>query len=121
MAETFVNFKKSVTSGNCYRKIKTYRVSWASNITYWVHNRSKKNSVIVRIISGPDRKSLPVDGADILVEPGEVQALVPNYFSKYSSLQYKSAATGRPAVLDIWFQMTRPPARGCFGVGNDWS
>lgn len=121
MAETFVNFKKTVTSGNCYRKIKTYRVSWARNITYWVHNRSKTNSVIVRIICSPDRKSWQVDGADILVEPGKVELLVPNYFTKYSSLQYKSEVAGWPALLDIWFQMTRPPARDCLGVGNDRS
>lgn len=69
----------------------------------------------------PNRKIWTMDGTEIEVGPRELVTLVPNYFSKYITLEYRSQKHCHPAKLDIWFQMTRPPARRCFGVGNDWS
>lgn len=121
VAETFVNFKQTVITANFYLRLKTRRVSWARNISYFVHNKSFTNSAVVRFLVSPDRKVWTVDGIDIVVGPRQLAVLVPNYFSKYCSLEYKSDTADNPAVLDTWFQMTRPPARSCFGVGNDWS
>lgn len=102
-----------------YNRIKTYRVSFAGNISYFVFNHSFTNAVLIRILISPDGKIWMNDGLEIEVSPRELITLVPNYFGKYATLEYKSKSRCREARLDIWFQMTRPPAKQCFGVGND--
>ncbi len=119
MAVTFVNFKTTVTTADYYKKIKTYRVSFAQNISYFVYNRSYTDSAVVRVMVSPDGKVWMADGMEIEVRPRELMILVPNYFSKYSTLEYKAKKRCHPVKMDIWFQMTRPPAKECFGVGND--
>lgn len=120
MTETFVNFKQTVKTAYRYRRIKTYRVSWARNISYFVSNQTS-NPAIVRILISPDGKVWMNDGLEVEVCPKETVTLIPNYFSKYCTLEYKSKNRFHASELTIWFQMTRPPARGCLGVGNDWS
>ncbi|GEM_PF-4184389 len=121
MAVTFVNFKQVVVTSDLYRKTRTRRVSFGQNISYFVYNRCHHNSAVVRLLVSPNRKLSMDDGLEIEVRPRELITLVPNYFSKYMALEYKSKRNCYPTVLDIWFQMTRPPARRCYGVGNDWS
>lgn len=120
MAETFVNFKQTVITADCYQRVKIRRVSWARNISYFISNQIS-NPALVRILISPDGKAWIDDGVEVEVPPKETVILVPNYISKFCTLEYKSKCSSHPAKLSIWFQMTRPPARGCYGVGNDWS
>jgi len=119
MAVTFVNFKQTITTSKNFCMAKIRRVSFAENISYYVFNKCFCNQAVVQVLISPDRKVWTNDGLEIEVKPRELIILVPNYFSKYSTVAYKSAKPCHPAKLDIWFQMIRPPARKCFGVGND--
>jgi len=122
LAITFVNFKQMVITSDDFQKAPTRRVSFAlNNISYFIYNESETNSAVVQMLISPDRKSWMDDGLEVEVQPKQLINLVPNYFSKYSSVQYKSKINNFPVKLDIWFQMLRPPAKQCYGVGNDWS
>jgi len=120
MAITFVNYKVTVVTRDYYKKTQTRRVSFGKNISYFVYNRCYHNAAVVRMLISPDRKVWMEDGLEIEVGPRELVTLAPNYFSKYMALEYKSKRHCHQAELDIWFQMTRPPAKQCYGVGNDW-
>ncbi|MDT3698265.1 MAG: DUF6385 domain-containing protein [Thermincola sp.] len=119
MSLTFVNFKQTVTTATTFRKTKIRRVSFAGDISYFIFNKCFCYKAIVQLLTSPDRKVWMNDGLEIEVKPRELIILVPNYFSKYLTVAYKSAKPCHSTELDIWFQMTRPPARKCFGVGND--
>lgn len=118
MAVTFVNYKATVVTGNAGKRLKTRKVAFAANVSYFVYNQSFINPALVRIMVSPDGKVRMADGVEVEVGPRELTVLAPNYFSKYLTLEYKSGHPNRPAKLSIWFQMTRPPAKKCYGVGN---
>lgn len=120
MAVTFVNIKKCVQTANYFRRIKAFKTAFGENISYFVHNKSYRHAAIVQIQISPDGKVFMEDGLEILVPPRQLMTLVPNYFSKYSTLQYKSETLSESVPLSIWFQMTRPHASECFGVGNKY-
>lgn len=121
MPLTFVNFKHTVTTRDNFERIKKYRVSFAYNISYFIHNKSSSKTAEVKLMTSPDGKVWMQDGLNVEVPGGQLVTLVPNYFSKYTTLEYRSKNPYSPTTLDIWFQMTRPPAKQCFGVGNDWT
>ena len=118
MAITFVNFKKDVTTSNKFKKIKAFKVAFAKEYSYFVYNHCRHNSAIVRLLISPDGKTWMPDGLEIEVRPKQMLTLVPNYYSAFSTLEYRPWKRCRAAKLSIWFQMTRPPAKQCFGVGN---
>lgn len=121
MAVTFVNYKEIVITGNGGKRLKTRKVAFAANVSYFVYNQSFINPALVRIMVSPDGRVWMADGLKVEVNPGGLAVLVPNYFSKYLTLEYKSGHNDCPATLSVWFQMTRPPAKKCYGVGNDRS
>jgi hypothetical protein len=108
VSTTFVNIKKTVRTTNHFKKIKAFKVGFAQNYSYFVFNHCHHNSAIVRILISPDGEVFMPDGLEIEIGPQELITLVPNYFSRFSTLEYKSAQTGHPALLTVWFQMTRP-------------
>jgi len=119
MAVTFVNYKQVVTTAKAYKRIKTYKVAFSLNCSCFVYNQSYTRSAVVRIMISPDKKVWMADGGEVEVDPRELLALTPNYFSKYLRLEYKSKRPDYPAKLTVWFQMTRPPAKKCYSTGND--
>lgn len=119
MAVTFVNIKQTVAATTHYKRLNYFRVAFGKNISYFVFNHSFTNPAIVRILISPDSKIWLADGLEIQVQPRETAVLVPNYFSRYSTLEYRSKGSCHPVKLDIWFQMTRPSAAdGLFIVDN---
>ncbi|GAB4272817.1 DUF6385 domain-containing protein [Thermincola ferriacetica] len=120
MSVTFVNFKHKVHTGDTYQRLKKYRTSFASNISFFISNRPNGNTAIARILVSPDGNVWSEDSPETEIQPGSTTLLVPNFWAKYITVAYKSKSPSQPTTLDIWVQLTRPPAKYCFGVGNDW-
>lgn len=118
MAITFVNIKKDVITSNVFKKLKVFKVAFAKEYSYFVYNQCQRNSAIVRLLISPDGKTWMADGLEIEIRPQQLVTIVPNYYSAFSVLEYRSREHCHAAELSIWFQMTRPPAKQCFGVGN---
>ena len=116
MPITFVNYKVCVRTQSYFRHARNFKTAFAKNVSYFVFNTCHRNSAVLQLKSSPDGKVWMNDGQEVEIAPKELITLVPNYFSKYSALEYKSKINCHPAILKIWFQMTRPPAKSCFGV-----
>ncbi|ADG81818.1 DUF6385 domain-containing protein [Thermincola potens] len=118
MDVTFVNVKLTAFTTNNYKKLRNFKVAFAHTYSFFVFNHSYNNRAVVRLLVSPDGTVFLPDGLEIDVPPRSLITLVPNYFSKYATVGYKSKSADHPAKLTVWFQMTRPPAWKCRSVGN---
>lgn len=118
MSVTFINYKFSVKTHSYFGRSRNFKASFAKNVSYFVFNTCRQNAAVLQLKSSPDGIVWMNDGQEVEIAPKELITLVPNYFSKYSALEYKSKIKSRPAVLQIWFQMTRPSAKNCYEVKN---
>lgn len=75
--------------------------------TFLVVNKGSR-SVICQMKMSPDGNNWHnLDGIEYVVLPGQMQALVPQYFLQFVQISCKSAEAGGSSVVDVWFQGQR--------------
>jgi hypothetical protein len=97
----FANSLNTVTASLNYAYTAEQDVSSDSQFTFFVVNTGA-NAAIVKVQISPDGGYWLDNSPEYIVAPGQVQALLPLYFSRYARIAYKASAG--TANLSIYYQ-----------------
>lgn len=85
----FSEVSYSVMTSESYLCTEEINTSQQSLVTFFVANNGKQDAVVKLQIS-PNNTMYMDDGLEVIVKSGELKALVPMIFAKYTHLCYKS-------------------------------
>lgn len=98
----FTELSYNVETTSEFQYTEAINTSQQSLVTFFVTNTGAGDAVVKLQIS-PNNLVYVDDGIEIVVQPGELKALVPMIFAKYTHLGYKSASAGN-GTLEITVQ-----------------
>ncbi len=79
-----------------------YNTSGLNMVSFFVSNTGA-NDVTVELKVSPDGSVFLVDSLKNIA-PGQSAVLVPQVFTEFARVDYKSTNLGQPSIIDIWFQ-----------------
>lgn len=99
----FAEYKETVITSNVFQCTAGQNTSQFTLVTFFVKNNGFLPAV-VRLEISPDNIDYVLDDTDFTVRPGELKALIPMKFGKYTRVCYKSANIGLGTNLSIQMQ-----------------
>lgn len=99
---TFVTMNISALTSSAFQGTPGFDTSQYSNVTFFVENKGV-NDAIVKLEIAPNSKYIQ-DGIEFTLNPGEMKALVPMIFAKYTRITCKSKNIGSNTTLEITIQ-----------------
>lgn len=91
---------ETVATGDTFAGSQVRAVGEFTTYTVWVNNTGGF-AAVVRLELGPDGSHFLVDGAETVVAPDQLVALVPYRFAAFARVGYRSAVAGHPTTLEI--------------------
>ena len=98
----FTEVSYNVMTSESYQCTEEINTSQQSMVTFFVANSGDKDAVVKLQIS-PNNSIYMDDGIEVIVKGGQLRALVPMIFAKYTHLCYKSL-NGEATNLEIIIQ-----------------